>query len=134
MTETTTYLALDGIYAGDERCSACKHMWRVHSRGGVCAGDDGETECYCVHVAWEWTEGEEEPVNEGCVICRGGSPSETDISVGNHCSDHYFDRVGDLLTLEELRELTGLSAENEQTRAEWIANYEAASYEARQRP
>ena len=42
LTAWTRFLALQA------RCDACGHQWRWHTRGGMCAGPDGASECYCV--------------------------------------------------------------------------------------
>lgn len=31
-------------------CDACGHPWASHTRGGMCAGADGASECYCVMI------------------------------------------------------------------------------------
>jgi hypothetical protein len=34
----------------DDVCSACRHEWRWHTTGGMCAGADGASECHCIMI------------------------------------------------------------------------------------
>jgi hypothetical protein len=46
--------------------------------------------------------------------------------VGMHCDDCFFDRIGDMLTPDELRRLELRKPENAERQAKWLAEYQAA--------
>ena len=35
----------------DSLCASCKHPWRYHTSGGMCAGSAEYIECYCVMIS-----------------------------------------------------------------------------------
>ena len=35
----------------DALCASCKHPWRYHTSGGMCAGSAEYIECYCVMIS-----------------------------------------------------------------------------------
>lgn len=47
MSKSTLFTAYNA--AKSTVCPDCNHLWTSHSSGGMCCGDDGETECYCVN-------------------------------------------------------------------------------------